>query len=176
MDIKALPIKITKEEAIEIAKSGKNSLFSKLILKNKYAHEVRLHYIEFKIVMLKIHKTKSIFKNRRYSNDINELKILVNGSTGSGSIVQDFPTYEIVKNVDCNIVQYSDKDERRVKAKANKMAMRLTHRFMGGIPEIEIVKIESIFRPYWVVFFGKVELNRRVSYLPIEADGFVIGM
>ncbi|MDU4880075.1 MAG: hypothetical protein E6X57_06710, partial [Clostridioides difficile] len=75
-----------------------------------------------------------------------------------------------------NIVQYSDKDERRVKAKANKMAMRLTHRFMGGIPEIEIVKIESIFRPYWVVFFGKVELNRRVSYLPIEADGFVIGM
>lgn len=35
------------------------------------------------------------------------------------------------------------------------MAMRLTHRFMGGIPEIEIVKIESIFRPYWVVFLER---------------------
>ena len=64
MDIRALPIRITKEEAIEIAKSGKNSLFSKLILKNKYAHEVRLHYIEFKIITLKINKTKPIFKNR----------------------------------------------------------------------------------------------------------------
>ncbi|MGO0916367.1 hypothetical protein ACTPEM_24885, partial [Clostridioides difficile] len=47
--------------------------------------------------------------------------------------------------------------------------VQVKDRFMGGIPEIEIVKIESIFRPYWVVFFGKVELNRRVSYLPIEA-------
>ncbi len=176
MDIRALPIKITKDEAIDIAKSGKNSLLSKLILKNRYAHEVRLHYIEFKIVTLKIHKNKSIFIRKRHSNDINELKILVNGSTGAGSIVQSLPISEIVRNVNCDIVQHSDKDERRVKAKANKMATRLTHRFMGGIPEIEIVKIESIFRPYWVVFFGKVELNTRVSYLPIEADGFVIGM
>lgn len=176
MDIRALPIKIKKDEAIDIAKNGKNSLLSKLILKRKDAHEVRLHYIEFKIVTLKIHKNKSIFMKKKHFNDTNELKILVNGSTGAGSIVQELPVHEIVKNVDCNIVQYSDKDERRVKAKANKMAMRLTHRFMGGIPEIEIVKIESIFRPYWVVFFGKVELNTRVSYLPIEADGFVIGM
>lgn len=56
------------------------------------------------------------------------------------------------------------------------MVMRLIYRFMGGILEIEIVKIESIFRLYWVVFFGKVELNRRVSYFLIEVDGFVIGM
>ncbi|MDB0440417.1 hypothetical protein C4R89_12830 [Clostridioides difficile] len=176
MDIRALPIKITKDEAIDIAKSGKSSLLSRLILKNKEVHEVRLHYIEFKIVTLKIHPNKSTFMKKKRTNNVNELNILVNGSTGAGSIVQELPISEIVKNVDSNIVQYSDKDERRVKAKANKMAIRLAHRFMGGIPEVEIVKIESIFRPYWVVFFGKVELNTRISYLPVEADGFVIGM
>ncbi|MCC0641265.1 hypothetical protein IC214_03440 [Clostridioides sp. ES-S-0190-01] len=176
MDIRALPIKITKDEAIDIAKSGNNSLLSRLILKNKEVHEVRLHYIEFKVVTLKIHQNKSIFMKKKQAGNTNELNILVNGSTGAGSIVQELPVSEIVKNVDNDIIQYSDKDERRVKSKANKMAIRLSHRFMGGIPEIEIVKIKSIFRPYWVVFFGKVELNTRVSYLPIEADGFVIGM
>ncbi|UWD49282.1 hypothetical protein NYR90_03355 [Clostridioides difficile] len=176
MDIRVLPIKIEKDEAIDIAKSGKNSLLSRLILKNKEAHEVRLHYIEFKVVTLKIHQNKSIFMKKKQASNINELNILVNGSTGAGSIVPELPIAETVKNIDSNIVQYSDKDERRVKAKANKMAIRLAHRFMGGIPEVEIVNIESIFRPYWVVFFGKVELNTRVSYLPVEADGFVIGM
>ncbi|WP_227850875.1 hypothetical protein [Clostridioides sp. ZZV14-5902] len=64
MDIRALPIKITKDEAIDIAKSGKNSLLSMLILKNKEVHEVRLHYIEFKVVTLKIYQNKSPFMKK----------------------------------------------------------------------------------------------------------------
>lgn len=87
MDIRVLFIRIIKEEVIEIVKSGKNFLFSKLILKNKYVYEVRFYYIEFKIIIFKIYKMKFIFKNRRYFNDINELKILVNGFIGFGSIV-----------------------------------------------------------------------------------------
>ena len=54
------------------------------------------------------------------------------------------------------------------------MAMRITHRFMGGTPDINIIKIESFFRPYWVLFFGEVKENTRVGYLPVEADGFII--
>ena len=174
MNINALPIKVTKEEAIDIAKKGRGSFLSRLILMNKDIHEVRLHYIEFKLVTVEVKYDKSGFRKSNKDNKINTIKILVNGSTGAGSLVQDIPKATIVKNINEDIIQYSDKDESRIRGKANKMAMRMSHRFMGGVPDIKIINIESLFRPYWIVFFGEVKENHRVSYLPVEADGFVI--
>ncbi|MGL4912870.1 MAG: hypothetical protein ACRC3Y_10635 [Romboutsia sp.] len=89
-------------------------------------------------------------------------------------MVQDLPKVVKIKNVDENIIQYSSYEDSRIKSKAIKMAMRISHRFMGGTPDIEITSIQSFFRPYWVVFFGEVKSNTKVRYLPIEADGFVI--
>ncbi|WFD12294.1 hypothetical protein [Tepidibacter hydrothermalis] len=164
MEIYALPIKMLREEAIEIATQGKGSILRKLFLLNKKVEEVRIHYIEFKLINLEI-------KNK---NKHNNIKILINGSTGSGSLVQDMPVAEQIEIIDENSIQCCDKDDKMIRLKAIKMAMRISHRFMGGIPEIKISKIESIFRPYWVVFFDKVQENKKVKYLPIEADGFSI--
>ncbi|WP_454054140.1 hypothetical protein [Clostridium sp. Marseille-Q7071] len=167
MKINALPIKVTEEEAIEIAKNGKGSVLSRIFLKYKKVHEARLHYIEFKLVTIEIQQNKD--------NKANILKVLINGSTGSGSIAQDVVPISITsQDVDEDIIQYSDKDDTKIRSKAIKMTMRITHKFMGKIPEIKIIKIDSIFRPYWVVFFDKVEKNKKVIYLPIEADGFKI--
>lgn len=166
MKINALPIKATKEQAIEIAKNGRGSILSKMFLMHKKAYEVRLHYIEFKLATVEIQENKN--------NKANMLKVLINGSTGSGSIVQDIPISITSQEVNEDIVQYSDKDDAQIRLKAIKMTMRITHKFMGKIPEIKIIKIDSIFRPYWVVFFDKVEKNKKVIYIPIEADGFKI--
>ncbi len=172
MEINSLPIKLTKEEAIDVGKNGRGSFLSRLFVKNKKVHEVRLHYIEFKLVTLEVKYDK--FGFRKKCDKVHKLNILINGSTGSGSIVQDMPKTIKIKDVDENIVQYCDKDNQRIRSKANKMAMRITHRFMGGTPDINIIKIESFFRPYWVLFFGEVKENTRVGYLPVEADGFII--
>ncbi|RDY26174.1 hypothetical protein CHL78_014580 [Romboutsia weinsteinii] len=174
MEINALPLKLTQEDAVDIAKKGRGSFLSKLLLMKKDAHEVRLHYIEFKLVTIEIRYNKSGFRKSNKHDKTHIIKILINGSTGSGSVVNDVPKVIKVKNINRDIVQYSDKDESRVRGKANKMAMRITHRFMGGVPDIKIINIESFFRPYWVVFFGEVKANNRVSYMPVEADGFVI--
>lgn len=172
MEISSLPIKLTKEEAIDVGKKGRGSFLTRLLVKNKKVHEVRLHYIEFKLVTLEVRYDK--FGFRKKCDKVHKLNILINGSTGSGSIVQDMPKTIKVKNLDENIVQYCDQDEQKIKSKANKMAMRITHRFMGGAPDTKIIKIESFFRPYWILFFGEVKENTRVSYLPVEADGFII--
>lgn len=172
MEISSLPIKLTKEEAIDVGKKGRGSFLTRLLVKNKKVHEVRLHYIEFKLVTLEVRYDK--FGFRKKCDKVHKLNILINGSTGSRSIVQDMPKTIKVKNLDENIVQYCDQDEQKIKSKANKMAMRITHRFMGGTPDTKIIKIESFFRPYWILFFGEVKENTRVSYLPVEADGFII--
>lgn len=173
MEINALPVVVTKDEAKQIALNGRGSFLAKMFTMNKKVYETRLHYIEFKLVTMEVVYSKSGFRKSNNQN-LSTLKILVNGSTGAGSVVQDIPKSKKVKNIDKNIIQYSDKDDKRVRAKANKMSMRIAHRFMGGMPETKIISIESIFRPYWVVFFGEVKENKRVRYLPIEADGFII--
>ena len=164
--INVLEIKISEEEAIDSAKLKCKSIFYRILLRAKKIEEVRLHYIEFKLV------TVQIYNKRQDKEDT--IKILVNGSTGGGSIIQDIPKDLSNKEIDDDIVQYSDKDNARIRSKAMNMAMRISHKFMGGTPEIKIKNIESIFRPYWVVFFDKVQQNKRVIYIPIEADGFKI--
>lgn len=174
MNIDALPIKVTEKEAIKLAKEGKGSFFSKIISSKMDAHEVRLHYIEFKWVTVEVKYNKPGFRKSNNEDKIHKLNILVNGSTGTGIVAQDLPKVVKVKNINEDIIQYSSYEDARIKSKAIKMAMRISHRFMGGTPDINIINIESFFRPYWIVFFGEVKNNSKVRYLPIEADGFVI--
>ena len=113
MEINSLPIKLTKEEAIDVGKNGRGSFLSRLFVKNKKVHEVRLHYIEFKLVTLEVRYDK--FGFRKKCDKVHKLNILINGSTGSGSIVQDMPKTIKIKDVDENIVQYCDKDDQRIR-------------------------------------------------------------
>lgn len=174
MNIDALPIKLTEKEAIKLAKEGNGSFFSKVFLRKMEAHEVRLHYIEFKWVTVEVKYNKPGFRKSNKEDRIHKLNILVNGSTGTGIVVQDLPKVVKVKDINEDIIQYSSYDESRIKGKTMKMAMRISHRFMGGTPDIEITNIKSFFRPYWVIFFGVVRVDSKVRYMPIEADGFII--
>lgn len=174
MNIDALPIKLTKEEAIEQAKNSRGSFFSKIFSSRINTNDVRLHYIEFKWVTIEIKYNKFGFRKSKKKNRIHKLNILVNGSTGTGIVVQDLPKVAKAKNMNENIIQYCTYEESIIKNKAMKMAMRISHRFMGGTPDINITDIKSFFRPYWVVFFGEVKMNSKVRYITIEADGFVI--
>lgn len=174
MNIDALPIKVTEKEAIKLAKEGNGSFFSKIFSSKMNVNEARLHYIEFKWVTVEVKYNKPGFRKSNKEDKIHKLNILVNGSTGTGIVLQDLPKVVKMKNVNEDIIQYSSYEESRIKGKAMKMAMRISHRFMGGMPDINITNIQSFFRPYWVVFFGEVKTNSKVRYLPIEADGFVI--
>ena len=71
------------------------------------------------------------FGFRKKCDKVHKLNILINGTNWLGSIVQDMPKTIKIKDVDENIVQYCDKDNQKIKCKANKMAMRITHRFYG---------------------------------------------
>ena len=45
MEINSLPIKLTKEEAIDVGKNGRGSFLSRLFVKNKKVHKVQFFII-----------------------------------------------------------------------------------------------------------------------------------
>ncbi|MGL4912869.1 MAG: hypothetical protein ACRC3Y_10630 [Romboutsia sp.] len=81
MNIDALPIKLTEKEAIEVAKEGNGSFFSKIFSSRMNINEVRLHYIEFKWITVEIKYNKTGFRKSNKEDKVHNLNILVNGST-----------------------------------------------------------------------------------------------
>ncbi|OBR94381.1 hypothetical protein CLRAG_15480 [Clostridium ragsdalei P11] len=173
MDIKSFPIKVEKQEAEKRAQAMGGVLW-KVIFLNKKLSEVRKHFVEFKLVTLEIiHKPTVI--ERMVSKKANEKKqtitLLANGSTGSVSWVDSMPDIIELKEVDSNSIQLSDKDDDYLILKARKLALKVVHRHVGGIPEFKVLKIESVFRPYWIALYGDVAEGNKVRYMPIAADG-----
>jgi len=96
--------------------------------------------------------------------------MLANGSTGSVAWVENMPDIVTLQDVDETCVQLSDKSDNDLIRRGRKIALKVIHRFAGGIPELEVVRIETVFRPYWVAFYGDVAEGKKVRYKPIPAD------
>lgn len=173
MDIKAFPVKVDKAEAEKIA-LAKGGLLWRTVFAGKELSEIRKHYIEFKLITFEaVHSPAFLQKVLFHKTETRRQNILMlaNGSTGSVSWVESMPDIITVEAVDENIVQLSDKDDEYLSSRGRRVAMRVIHRFAGGIPELKVLKIESVFRPYWIAFYGDVVEGSKVRYLPIAADG-----
>ena len=59
----------------------------------------------------------------------------------------------------------------KIVAAAKRHALRMVRRQIGRVAVAEVNSMRSIFRPYYVAFYGKYEMGKRIRYLPIEADG-----
>ncbi len=176
MQLKSFSINISKQQAENIANSQKKSLISRLFLLNKNIEDTLLHYVEVKIVCLKITYAHNWFQKKLLKSKepvkSHIMKIIISGSTGSAALVNNVPETTNLDLTDENIIQYSDKSNNDFANIAKKLALRIVHRNTGGIPSIEIIDMESIFRPYWVVCFDKISENKKIRYFPIEADGY----
>lgn len=173
MNIKGFSIKVSKEEAEKIAKS-RGGFLGFVFLPGKKVHEMRMHYVEYKLLTFELkYNPNFIEKYLMHKNEIKTqtITILANGSTGSAAWVDSMPEIVNLKNIDENSIQFSDKDEELLINKGRKLASRVVHRYIGRIPEVKLIKSESIFRPFWVAFYGEVKQNQKVYYVPISADG-----
>ena len=173
MDIKCFSTKMDKSEAEQIA-MAKGGFFWRMVFKGMQLSEVRQHFIEFKLITFEvIHKPTIIHRLffRQTETKRQTIRMLANGSSGSVAWVESSPEIFTLNNVDENTVQKSDKDIEYLTTQGRKVALRVVHRFRGGIPELEVISIESIFRPYWVALYGNVGAGKKVRYIPIAADG-----
>ncbi len=44
-------------------------------------------------------------------------------------------------------------------------------RQIGKVAFAELDSMRSIYRPYYIAFFGEMKMGERVRYIPIAADG-----
>lgn len=173
MNIKAFPIKVTKDEAERIAQK-KGGLLWRIIFSGKDIGEIRQHFIEFKLITFEAVYRPGIFERtvlKKTAERRQKIVMLANGSSGSAAWVQDLPEVVSLEKVDKNNIQLSDREDEYLVGKCRKVALRVMHRFVGGIPELEVKSIESVYRPYWIALYGQVVNGSKVRYMPIPADG-----
>ncbi|MTK13313.1 MAG: hypothetical protein F8N39_14880 [Clostridiaceae bacterium] len=173
MNIKSFPIKIDEEEA-EFKARAKGGALWRAIFNGKNLSEIRKHFVEFKLITFEvIHRPNFIEKLVFGKSEVKKqtITMLANGSTGSVSWVESMPDIVELKDIDENTIQLSDKDDEYLTRRGRKIAIKVIHRHVGGIPEIKVLKIESVFRPYWLAFYGDMVEGNKVRYMPIAADG-----
>ena len=172
--IAALKQKMQKEEAMKIAEKKGDWLWNIVFCKSPLS-EVRLIYIEYVLLDIETVSSPTLMSKirKKASQPVRKkLKVLVNGSTGGVSLVTD-------QNLQIEEIELNDEAEMQNKAfddaeadkRAKVLAHKITHRAMGGMHEAEIVGRLSIYRPFWVAFYGDMKQGNRVRYITIAADG-----
>jgi len=172
MDIQIFPIKLAREEAETMARQ-KGGLFWRTVFSRKDLSELRQHFVEYKVITLEAVFRPTIIQRLLFrKTDIRKQKIqmLANGSTGSVSWIESMPEIVTMNGVDENAIQLSDRNDDRLVSRCRKVAVRVMHRFAGGIPELEVLSIESVYRPFWIALYGNTSANNKCRYLPIAAD------
>lgn len=172
--MRVFPRTMSKEEAAGIAQRKGGGLW-KLVFQSLPLAKLQLYYFEYKLITLEIVFNKTLIA-RMLSKDSSEPKkmemvVLGNGTTGSVAVVDRPPVLDEVEPSVDEEIQYAYCDEEALLSSARKLAVRLLHRMRGGIPSVRSVRVESVFRPHWVAFYGEYSPGRKVRYKVIPADG-----
>ncbi len=84
---------------------------------------------------------------------------------------QPLPLYEA--DLDPDMCQDSTFDKEKIIAQAKRVAMRIMRRHSGHIiTSMEVASYRPFYRPYYVAFYGEMEMGKKVRYIAIKADGY----
>ncbi|MEI8216616.1 MAG: hypothetical protein WCF96_05910 [Eubacteriales bacterium] len=138
--------------------------------------KLQLHYFEYKLLRLETTFDKPLLfrllpSRKKLLSKKMEVMILGNGTTGSVALVESHPDLVAVDLEDDSCIQYAYCPEENMIANAKKLALRVLHRMRGGMPSVEEIETTSVFRPFWVAYYGEVVPGNKVRYKTIAADG-----
>ena len=168
MRIQALPLKMTEAEAMKIAQQRGN-IFGRLLLGRKNI-TLKLIYMENKEIVYRI-TDRSLFKLRRRKGQMERIRMLVEGTGCSPAYLdRELQTQPVQVDNESQLQHSTFPDEKMIEA-GRYLGRRMIHRQSGRNVSMEIEHIQSIYRPYYIAFYGELEEGTRVRYLPIPADG-----
>lgn len=172
--IQALKLKLSMRDAEKIAEK-KGDWFWRLVFKNLPLSQLKLMYIEYEIIRVRTTSAPALLSgfNKKKSGAVHKyLDVLVNGTTGGVALITDHHLCVEDLEVDNNIeIQHAVFDRQEAAKRAKILAHKVTHRTMGGMHETEIIERFSIYRPFWVAFYGEIAEGNKVRYITIPADG-----
>ena len=176
MKLNSFAIKISEEEARKLAER-RLGFIGRLLTGRKTPSEIRTIFIENKLITYEITAVPgpivALF-GKNIEPHKSKIRIIANGST-SGVAYYDGSGLEIVEmEVSDEQVQVSGYPEAALVTRGNVLARRILRRRVGGNVTLEPLEIRSVFRPYYVAFYGVLTEGSKVRYLPIPADGCLV--
>ena len=173
MRIEVTPITMSEEEAMKVARGGGNIIGKAMFGKKDIA--LRLWYLESREVIFHLEyqpaplmrwlgKTSS-------KRPTQKIRMVVEGTRCTASYAgEPIRTHEI-EIEDSNAIQKTTFSDEEIVQTAKRMAVRMVRRQIGQVPEAKLYQMRSIYRPYYLAFYGELQMGKRVRYLPIPADG-----
>jgi len=171
MKINCFPKTMSEEQAMKIAKGGGNIL-GKTLYSNKKVN-IKLMYLENKYIEYEMtYKTNLIDKIIKKDEKIRKQKIraIVEGTRCTASYVPDEIKLE-TKDIPDENIQFTEFAEDKLISKGKDACRRMVRRQIGSYITMEVEKMESVYRPYYIAFYGDLVEGTKVRYLPIPADG-----
>lgn len=173
MQITATPISMTEAEALKVAHGGGNVVGKALYGKKDIT--LRLMYLESREVIFNLtYQPAPLMRwlgKKTSDRPAQKIRMMVEGTRCTASY-----SGEPIKTVDIEVdneeaVQKTEFSDQEIVQTAKRMAVRMVRRQIGQVPFAELYAMRSIYRPYYVAFYGELKMGTRVRYLPIPADG-----
>ena len=177
MDVLITQKKMTDSEAFVKARGGGN-LIGKAMYGGGKITMKQLYLQSFEVVFDAYFKPGLVerFFTRKGQMGGNSQKIcmIVEGTRCTASYhEQPLPLYEA--DLDPDMCQDSTFDKEKIIAQAKRVAMRIMRRHSGHIiTSMEVASYRPFYRPYYVAFYGEMEMGKKVRYIAIEADGYKV--
>ena len=175
MKITATVKTMTPAQAMEKARGGGNSLGK--VMYGSRDITLRLMYLENKEVILKLNYQPAPLMRWLGKTppgpESQLIRMIVEGTRCTASYAENELITEEIE-VDEEEIQRTEFPEEKIIQTAKRPALRLVRRQIGRIATAEVHSIRSVYRPYYVAFYGELKMGTRVRYLPIAADGFMV--
>ena len=150
MLVEALEIKIDKKQATKII-NNKVPLMSKVVQLNKRIKNIKLQYIEYKVITYEIiHKLnlkEKIFN--KANTKIDNITLAVNTNTGHSFNINNIPN-TIKINIEQTSFKKSNIDESKIINSTKYELIKSLYKKADSVQNINIVDIKSIYIPFWV--------------------------
>ncbi|MDR1378821.1 MAG: hypothetical protein LBJ36_07185 [Synergistaceae bacterium] len=176
LKLDSFAIKISREEAEKLL-DRQLGLLGRLIIGRKPPNEIRVIFIENKLITYEITTISwpiIAWFGKNATPRKSKIRVIANGST-SGVAYYDGTGLKISEmEVDDKQVQWSSYSESALVTRGNVLARRILRRRVGGNMILEPLEVKTVFRPYYVAFYGDLKEGNKVRYVPIPADDCVV--
>ena len=172
MKIIATPIEMSPAEAMAKARQGGN-IFGKALYGSGEI-TLRLIYLESREVILNMYYQPAplmkMLGKKPPTEPNKKIRMVVEG-TRCGVSYSGEPIKVEEIEVDEGAVQNTEYSDDKIILEASRVAKRMVRRQIGKVVTTDLYKMRSVYRPFYVAFYGKMEMGSKVRYTCIAADG-----
>lgn len=153
MLVETMKVKMDKKQAMKII-DNKIPLMSKVIQLNKRIKNIKLQYIEYKIIRYEIiHKLNLKEKLFNKSNKkVENITMLINTNTGYSLKLSNIPDTVKINIEETSLIKSNINESQIINSVKNELIKNL-YKKIDSIQNIKLVDIKSIYIPFWVGFY-----------------------